>query len=93
MTPVSPVVSGYEELEVTFAKDQPEYLPLPALVRSDTPDLPVTSRWRLTEAEREKVAHGADIVLTLLTFGDPLQPITLEVLDQHEPPFAYNITG
>lgn len=89
MTPVSPVVQGFEELEVIFAKDQPEYLPLPALCRSDSPDLPVTSRWRLTPAEREKIAGGADIVLTLLTFGDPLQPITLEVLHSYQSPFCY----
>lgn len=93
MTPVSPVVPGCEELEVVFAKDQPEYLPLPALVRSDSPDRPVTSRWRLTYQEREKIANGADVVLTLLTFGDPLQPITLEVLDREEPPFCYAVAG
>lgn len=93
MTPVSPVVPGFEDCEVVFAKDQPEYLPLPALVRNDSPDLPVTSRWRLTDWEREKIRNGADVVLTLLTFGDPLQPITLEILDQHEPPFCYAING
>lgn len=93
MIPVSPVVSGYEDLEVVFAKDQPEYLPLPALCRHDSPDLPVTSRWALTDAERGKIAAGADVVLTLLTFGDPLQPITLEVLQSHELPFCYNNHG
>ena len=36
MRPVSPVIPGYQDKEVIFAKDQPEYLPLPAL-RLDDP--------------------------------------------------------
>lgn len=62
--------------EVTYAKDQPQYLPLPTL-RSE--DGRVVSRWTLTDEEREKVAAGADIYLTLHTFNNPLQPILLTV--------------
>ena len=85
MTPVSPVAPGSAEAEVTYAKDQQEYLPLPTL-RLDTPQVPVISRWRLTEDERKAIAEGADVVLTLWTFGNPLQPILLEVCAEDEYP-------
>lgn len=62
--------------EVTYAKDQPEYLPLPSLKSEDGR---VVSRWTLTVEERAKIAAGADIFLTLHTFNNPLQPILLTV--------------
>jgi hypothetical protein len=75
-----PVVDGLEKHEVVYAKDQPEYLPLRTL-RSNTREAQVMSRWTLTPEQRKAVAEGADIFLTLLTFGSPLQPITLAVSD------------
>ena len=32
MKPVSPVLPGYEMKEIVYAKDQPQYNPLPAVV-------------------------------------------------------------
>ena len=80
---------------ITYAKDQPEYLPLPTARRPDAvvvydnlpavagrpggPTVPVISRWRLTDQERRDIADGADLYLMLLTFGQPLQPIRLSV--------------
>jgi hypothetical protein len=79
MKPVSPVMPGSEGIEVIYAKDQPEYIPLPA-VHLDTPSRPIVSRWRLDNDEREAIASGADIVLTLLSFGMPLTPSHLQVV-------------
>lgn len=75
--------------KVVYAKDQPEYLPLPALV---TPDGEVTTRWRIEPRELPKLPlwrrlwlawrgdeAGFDVYLTLLTFNDPLQPIRLRI--------------
>lgn len=79
---------------VTYAKDQPEYLPLPTAqgigpqhivyaplphVRPAGPQVPVVSRWALSEEERRLLVGGADLYLTLWTFGHPLQPIQLSV--------------
>mgnify|MGYP001567924825 CR=1 FL=1 len=64
--------------EIVFAKNQPEYLPLPVL---RTKDGVVLSRWRLTDAERAAVADGADILLTVMTFNAPLQPFRIEVAE------------
>jgi hemin uptake protein HemP len=72
-----PVVEGFEPEEVVYAKGQPEYIPLRTLVGG--PQRRVTSRWALTPEQRTTIADGADIFLTLTTFGKPLQPILLAI--------------
>ncbi len=67
---------------VTYAYGQPEYLPLVA--RQINSGQRVRTRWQLTNEERKRVAEGADIILDLTTFGQPLQPIHLELAD--DPP-------
>lgn len=78
MTPVSPVLD--EKLassEVVYAKDQPEYIPLPTLRNSKGM---VLSRWKLSDIEREAIALGADIHVCTCTFNQPLQPIRVDVI-------------
>jgi hypothetical protein len=74
MEPTSPIINGMEEEEVVFAKDQPQYLQLPAL-KSTRPDGRILTRWKLTDEERAAVASGADLFLEVSTFGQPLQPL------------------
>ena len=76
-----PVIDGLEHHEVVYAKDQPEYLPLRTL-RSSTQERRVLSRWTLTPEQRRAVAAGADIFLTQMTFGGPLQPVAMAVSDE-----------
>jgi hypothetical protein len=85
MTAVSPVMPGSEPIEVVLGKDQPEYMPLPA-VYLDTPSRPMITRWRLSDEEREAVANGADIVLQQLTFRSPFQPINVQIVMPEECP-------
>lgn len=80
MKPISPVIHGYRDKEVVFAKEQPEYLPLPALVLVGE-DKPVVSRWKLDDEERKQIAAGADILLTQMIFTDLYHPVRLEVVD------------
>jgi hypothetical protein len=61
----------FPESNVTFAKDQPEYLPLPAWRDEEGQ---VVSCWKLTFVERLKVVFGTNIWLSQLTFNQPLQP-------------------
>lgn len=56
--------------EMTIAKDQPPYLPLPARVDEST----VITTWELTAVERAALLGGAKLVVQITTFGDPLQP-------------------
>lgn len=78
MTPASPVLKRAEHPEIVYAKNQPPYIPLPA-VRSD--DGRVTTRWRLTWRERLTLLLRGDLYLQVLTFGGPLQPVKLSVTE------------
>lgn len=77
MKPISPVVRGAEAFEVTFAKNQHPYLPLPA-VPTDDGNRYIT-RWRMTWRERIKALVYGDVYLWISTFGRPLQPVALTV--------------
>ena len=78
MKPASPVALDSEDRwgvsEITFAKDQPEYVPLPALKFQDGL---VVTRWSLSLAERIHLLLGGSVFLGLLTFNGPLQPIRI----------------
>ena len=71
MEPITPVLPASGECEVTYAKEQPEYLALPVFRTEKA----VLSRWRLTEAERRYLADGGDLFLCMMNFGGPLLPI------------------
>jgi hypothetical protein len=86
MTPVSPVLKLFPaELDRVWAKDQPEYLPLPSVVCDDGT---VITRWRMTWRERWLAFWRGDLYLSQLTFNGPLQPqrpsIDAPVLGGHE---------
>lgn len=78
MKPVSPVALDPEDRwgvsEMVFAKDQPQYLNLPALCFQDGL---VVSRWSLSWKERLSVLFGGSIYLGQLTFNTPLRPVRL----------------
>lgn len=65
MTPIN-----FPEQNTTYAKDQPEYLPLPALTDGTT----CITCWRLTWRERLRVLFSGRLWLSQLHFGSPLQP-------------------
>lgn len=79
MEPATPVIAPeFQDKEIVYAKDQPEYIPLPV---HRTPEGIVLTRWHLTDSEREAVAAGADIFLFLHTFNQPLTPMRIEVAE------------
>jgi hypothetical protein len=84
MQPVSPVLPGSEAIEIVIGKDQPEYIPLPA-VYMDNP-IRMFTRWRMTDEERKAVADGADIVFCQMTFGNAFQPVRFEVVAPDQMP-------
>jgi hypothetical protein len=71
MEPISPVLPTSAECEVVYAKDQPEFTPLPTFRTQRS----VLSRWKLTEAERKHIAEGGDLFISMMNFGGPLLPI------------------
>jgi len=77
MNPVEPTVRASNMRLVTFAKDQPQYIPLPALVDANGV---VMTEWELSEEELHRVMCGGRIRLWIHTCGHPLQPLCIEVI-------------
>jgi hypothetical protein len=75
-----PVIEGMEAEEIVYAADQPQYLPLRTL-KSKGEWGRVISRWTFTPKQRQAIADGADVLLELSTFNQPLQPIRMMVSD------------
>lgn len=63
----------FKEQNCTFAENQPEYTPLPAL-KLNTEIQEVISCWKLSFVERIQVLILGRIWLSLATFGKPLTP-------------------
>ena len=81
MTPMTPVLPSQpltREHEMMFAKDQPEYQPLPAI---RTTDGQVITHWRLSFRERLRVLFTGSLFLRQLTFNEPLQPQSPSVIE------------
>ena len=72
----------FPEQNVIFAKDQPEYQPLPALRVADERGEVVTC-WSLSFKERLRVLFRGEIWLCMLTFNKPLTP-TFLTADRNE---------
>lgn len=64
----------FNEANVVFAEDQPEYLQLPAF-KNDSTKGEVVTCWNLSFRERVRVLFKGKIWLNLLTFNKPLTPI------------------
>ena len=64
----------FKGMNCTFAKDQPEYLPLPA---HKTDDGMVTTLWKAGLLERLKVLLTGKIIVVVMTFNAPLQPLKI----------------
>ena len=69
-------IIDFKGSNVVYAKDQPEYLSLPAYKAKDGI---VTSCWKLSFLERIMIAFTGRLFLQVMTFNAPLQPIRMEV--------------
>lgn len=63
----------FPEQTVVYAKDQPEYRPLPAYQYNDKYGR-ITCLWSLSFIERLQVLFTGRIWHTIMTYGRPLQP-------------------
>lgn len=63
----------FPEQNVVFAKDQPEYQPLPAFRNSGGMG-EVISCWQLTPRERLRMLFTGKLWVSLAMFGKPLTP-------------------
>lgn len=63
----------FKEANITFAKDQPEYQPLPAF-KNQGMQGEVISCWKLSFRERVRILVTGKLWVCLLTFNKPLTP-------------------
>jgi hypothetical protein len=61
---------------ITIAKEQPPYYPLPARVFGDEHGTLLTC-WELDENELQELLRTRRLYVTILTFNHPLQPIAI----------------
>ena len=76
MKPAKPIIPGHDLPVTNFAESQDEYQTLPAFLQDDGT---VLTRWRLTWKERLTIFLCGDLYLFVLTFNQPLQPLSLQV--------------
>ena len=70
----------FDEVNVRIAEDQEEYQTLPAHKKVGV-NGEMIMRFKLSKEEREQVREEGEIWLKILTFGKPLQPIGMDLLD------------
>lgn len=68
----------FPQQTVVIAENQEEYSSLPASVSNEGV---VTCCFKLDEAEQKQVSETGEIWLSILTFGQPMQPIHGSVLN------------
>lgn len=68
----------FVEANIVIAKDQPQYIPMPAHSYLDEHGM-ITCCWQLSFIERIKLLFSGKIWHSILTFNKPLQPQMLEV--------------
>jgi len=68
----------FKDQNTTFAKDQPEYGQLPALV-INSPQGEVISCWKLSFREKVKILFTGKLWVSLMMFGKPLTPSMFSV--------------
>ena len=87
--PAPPALIDFKEQTVTYAKDQPEYRPLPAYKYKDDPQGKIVCCWKLSLRDRIKVLMTGKVWHLILTFNHPLQP-QLMMVDKPEMPSVPN---
>jgi hypothetical protein len=70
---------------VVFAKDQPEYQPLPAFKMPDDPTGRMACCWKADWKDRIRILITGKIWHEILTFNEPLQP---QLLWSDKPPYV-----
>ena len=73
-------IAEFPEQTVVIAKDQPQYLPLPAHIDADGL---VTCCWKLSFIERLRLLVSGTVWHQIMAFHQPLQPQRLS-LDKPE---------
>lgn len=75
---------NFDGVNIVFGAEQPEYKPLPAQRIGNPQTGQIITCWSLAPDELKRVQETGIIFVSLLTFGQPLQPVLVSV-DKPEP--------
>ena len=80
----------FDGVNVVFGANQKEYMPLPAERVGKPQTGQINTCWELSPEELKRVQETGKIWLSVLTFGQPLQPVMVsvdkpDVYDPEEP--------
>lgn len=73
----------FEQCNITYAEDQPQYTPLPAYKEPGEVGRVITCH-ELTKDELEEVQKTGKVWLAMLTFNKPMQPVLLTAFSPFE---------
>jgi hypothetical protein len=76
---IQPVLPGSNMPEILLGERQDQYITLPAIRVTDDAESAVLTRWELSDDDKKVLANGGDVYLWVWTFGNPFQPVMLEV--------------
>ena len=65
--------------EQTIAEDQEEYMPVTVCLYQTEGKAVLLMRWTFTDEERNQICDGEDLYLAVLTQGQLLQPVAMQV--------------
>ena len=71
-------VTKFLGCNTVYAKDQPQYYPLPCM-KLGGPEGQIITCWKITLRERIRVLFTGEVWLSVLTYGKPLQPLHMQV--------------
>ncbi len=69
----------FEEVNVVFGENQPEYIPIPAFKVLNDENCEVVTCWKLTLTERLKLLFSGKLWVSNLTFNKPFSPVYMTV--------------
>lgn len=69
----------FKDANIVYGANQPEYMPLPAQRVGKEQTGQINTCWKLTKEEKAAVAKTGKIWVSVLTFGQPLQPVLVSV--------------
>lgn len=69
----------FDGINAVFGANQPEYQPLPAERVGNPKTGQVNTCWELSKDELKQIRETGKIWVSLLTFGQPLQPVLISV--------------
>lgn len=62
----------FPESNITLAKNQPQYLPLPIQLNNDAPGMPAWAKYEMSEPEKAVFNRTNHLYIQQLTFSEPI---------------------